>query len=92
MMRSLIASNKEEITRDVHDCLVRQGIDCRDEDVVAFDRILDRASRTMPELLVIVLPLDMSAGLEALRETASTLPNGSLLFTAISNPQLAMIT
>jgi pilus assembly protein CpaE len=76
MMRTLIASNSEDIARDIRSCLVREGVDCRDEDVVALDRVLDRASRTMPELLVIVLPSHVAArgaGFEELRETCSTI-------------------
>ncbi|MHC4403145.1 MAG: AAA family ATPase [Planctomycetota bacterium] len=90
-MRTLIAGGTEDVSRDVREALLRQGVDCRDEDVVPLDQALDRASRTMPELLVVVLPADPAAGLERLREACSILQNAHVLAIGPAmDPQLIL--
>ncbi len=78
-MRILIASDSEPEARQVRELLGHHGLDCPTGHVVPLELAADRASRLVPQLVVLVLPPEPAVGLEVLRETRNTLPNVHLL-------------
>ncbi len=70
--RILIASDDQTVGREVRRVLTQAGLDCPDGQIVPLESAADRASRIIPELLVVVFPSDTAAGLAALRETCNT--------------------
>src|SRR3990172_5278285 len=92
-MRTLIASNEESVSREVREHLLRHGIECRDDDVIPLDRVLERSSRSMPELVVVVLPDSPAAGLEPLREASTILQNAEVWAVGpATDPKLIICT
>ena len=71
-MRILIACDHEEEGRRVAEVLAACGPESPSAQIVPLELAADRASRLVPELLVIVLPEEPEAGLGPLRETCNT--------------------
>lgn len=74
-MRILIACDQDRDSQRIRGVLGRNGLECPSGHVVPLDLAADRASRLRPDLLVLVLTHDPGPGLEALRESRSTLPS-----------------
>jgi pilus assembly protein CpaE len=92
-MRTLIVSDQADVARDVREYLQRHGLDCHDDDIVPVDRALDRFSRTIPELLIVVLPEDPAAGLESVRSASSLIQNIHVLVVGpATDPKMILRT
>ena len=78
-MRVLIATDNDRSAQRVWDVLSHDGVECAEGHTVSLELVADRASRLLPELLVLILPPDPAAGLEALRETCRTVQNAHVL-------------
>ncbi|MEE8451753.1 MAG: hypothetical protein V3R99_07550 [Thermoguttaceae bacterium] len=78
-MRTVIASDSGHLAERIQAMLTRNGLPCPTGHVVPLDSAAQRAGRVVPELLVFVLPQDIAAGREALRETCGMAPNAYCL-------------
>ena len=74
-MQVMIATDDDRAAQRVWDRLAHNGMDCETSSAVSLELASDRASRLVPELLVLILPPDPKAGLEALQETCQTVQN-----------------
>lgn len=78
-MKVLVVSEDERAAQQVWEMLAQKGVECDAGRTVSLDLAADRASRLVPELLVLMLPPDPRAGLEALQETCQTVQNAHVL-------------
>ena len=62
-MRAFIVSDHEPSSVRVRQVLLREGLDCPADGVVALDRAAQHLARGRPELVVFVLPQDLERGL-----------------------------
>lgn len=92
-MRVSIVSNNDEVARRVMALLVRNDMQCPQEHVVGLESAAEHASRSLPELLVLVLSPDPSSGLRVLREIRGTVPIvHSLVVGPVNDAQLILNT
>ncbi len=89
-MRILVASNNEEAKCRILKELALQGMECSPGHAVPLELAADRASRIMPELVVLVLSPDPMAGLEALRQTCNTVCSHVLVVGSVSDSKLIL--
>jgi pilus assembly protein CpaE len=90
-MRVLVATDSDRSAQRVWETLSRHGIECTASPTVGLDLAADRASRIVPELLVLILPPDPRAGLDALRETCQTVRNSHVLVVGpATDPKLIL--
>ncbi len=90
-MQTLVASNSDQVGRQIQAVLSRAGIECPPSQIVSLEAAADRASRLMPHLLVLALPDDPTAALVALRETCQTVHNVYVLMVGPgSDPKLIL--
>jgi pilus assembly protein CpaE len=78
-MRVLIASDDERAAQRIWEVFARNGWEDSTRHTVPLELVADRASRLLPELVVVVLPSSPAEGLQALRETRNTLPKVHVL-------------
>jgi len=78
-MRILIASDNERAAQDIRVALARHNYECPAGHTAPLEVAAHRASRLVPDLLVLVLSPNPQAGLEALREIRTSVPGAYLL-------------
>ncbi len=78
-MRVMIVADDERAGQRVWQRLGHSGVECAAGHTVSLELAADRASRLVPELLVLILPPDPKAGLEALQETCQTVHKAHVL-------------
>lgn len=90
-MRILIASDRNRDAQRVREVLSRMGVDCPSGQGVPLELAADRASRLLPDVLILSLPEDPAVGLETIRETKSTVPNVyALVVGPATDPKLIL--
>jgi pilus assembly protein CpaE len=78
-MRILIASDNERVTADIRTSLSRHGFECPAGHTVTLEDVAHRASRLVPDLLLLALSGNSQVGLEAVREIRGNMPGAYLL-------------
>jgi pilus assembly protein CpaE len=78
-MRVLVGSDNDRLSEQIGEILKRHGAECPAGHVVSVDAVVGRAERVIPDLVVIVLPRDSMAGLEALRDIKRVIENAHIL-------------
>lgn len=92
-MRVLVATDTDQPAQRVWEMLSHHGVECTASHTVGLELAADRASRVLPELLVLMLPPDPAVGLEALRETCRTVQNAHVLVVGpATDPKLILRT
>lgn len=92
-MRILIASDSEQRAAQIREVLVRQGSESGSAYSVPVELAADRASRLVPELMILDLPRDTARGLGVLRETSQTVQGLHVLVVGpATDPQLILRT
>lgn len=90
-MRVLIATDTDQSAQRIREVFSRNGVECFQGHSVTPELAADRAGRLVPEMLVLVLPRNPTAGLEALRETRQTVPNAHVLVVGpATDPKLIL--
>jgi pilus assembly protein CpaE len=82
-MRILIASDQSRQSERVQEILARMGVDCPAGPDVPLELAADRASRLLPDVLILSLPDEPAVGLDAIREAKCTVPN---VYTLVVGP------
>jgi pilus assembly protein CpaE len=78
-MRVLVASDDEQVAQRIWQIVARTGLEGATGHTISLELVADRASRLVPELLVLVLPSDPASALRALRETSNTVQKAHVL-------------
>jgi pilus assembly protein CpaE len=90
-MRVLIASDDPRTAQRVREGLQRNGQECPPGHIVPLDVTADRSGQLLPELVVFVLPPEPLAGLQALRDTRTLVPNTrALVVGPAGDPKLIL--
>ena len=90
-MRVLIVSENNTEGARLRELLAHEGVDCPSGHAVPLELSADRASRVLPHLVIVRLPIDAPKGLEAIRETRHTIPGVCMLVVGPANdPKLIL--
>ncbi len=92
-MRVMIASDDEQVTGRIRETLSHGGLECEAGHAISLDAAADRASRLFPDLVILALPEEPGAGLEALRDICHTIQDAHVLVIGpATDPKLILKT
>ena len=89
-MRGLVASDDKAFTSRIHDVLLRGGVDCAAGHLVPLELAAERASRLVPELLILVTRPDPEVAIETLREVCRTIHTHVVAIGPTDNAKLIL--
>jgi pilus assembly protein CpaE len=78
-MRILIACNHEPMAQRISDVLARSAMEFSSSYTVSLDLTADRASRLLPNLVILVLDETAATGVDLLREIGESVPKAHVL-------------